>query len=232
MRVSCNDFLFLISLVPTDFLFSPSPGCAIIETRPIGRPNSRLLKTSPMKSIFILLFFLLLFVPATAQVKTNDAIVRQIKALKSEKAVELVYDQSSNVSTIRAVTENFPDAGRAGVQAMNLAIGFMYVGREITKAPDTIMVSFWVLTKKPRFAASHNLMLNDPTGGRDLGPARYTPKPRESMEYLNFRLSRADLETMASEPGSRFKLGEADFTLTPGQRKAIADLLTISDPAR
>lgn len=183
------------------------------------------MKTSLLFVIFCAVFSL----SAAAQAKSNDAISRQIRSMNSQKTIELLYDQGSNVSKIKAVTENFPDAGRAGVQAMNMAVGFMYVGQEIVKAPDNILLSFWVLSKKPRFAAGHNLVLN---GGRDLGPARYVAKPRQDMEYLNFEVSRADLETMASAAGARFRLGDLELTFTAAQQKAFADLLTLSDPAR
>lgn len=182
--------------------------------------------------LFLPILTVFLSSSAAAQAKSNEAISRQIRTLKSEKVIELSYDQGSNVSKLRAVTENFPDAGKAGVLAMNFAAGFMYSGREITRAPENILFTFWVLTKKPRFAANHNFVLNDSTGGRDLGQARYVAKPREDMEYLNFELSRADLEKIASQPVAGFKLGESEFVFTKGQQKAISDLLTISDPAR
>jgi hypothetical protein len=169
---------------------------------------------------------------APAQSKSNDAISKQIKALGSSKTIELTYDQNSNVSKLRAVTENFQDSGKTGVQAMNFAIGFMYPGRELARAPENLLLTFWVLTKKPRFASNHNLTLNYAAGMLDLGPARYVAKPREDMEYLNFEISRDDLAKMIGQPNPSLKLGEFQLTLTPGQQKAISDLLILSDPAR
>ena len=73
----------------------------------------------------------------SGQSKPNDAIARQIKALNCAKTVTLSYDQGSNVSKLMAVTDNFKGAGRVGVQAMNFAVGFMYSGKELTKARRT-----------------------------------------------------------------------------------------------
>ena len=176
------------------------------------------------------LFFLALSIPA--QSKSNDAISRQISALKSGKAITLTYDQNSNVSKLMAVSENFPDqeTGRAGIMAMNFAIGFMYPGKSLISAPDKLLIAFWVMTKKPRFAASHNLLV--PRIDLDLGAARYVAKPRLNMEYLNFDLSREDLEKIAAQPNAQIRLGNADLTFTRAQIKAISDVLIISDPAR
>jgi hypothetical protein len=180
------------------------------------------------KIIFAVTFLLAASGFAQAQTKSNNAIAKQIKTLGNSK-IELYYDQNSNVSKLMAVSDNFLDAGKAGVQAMNFAIGFMYPGQELTKPPENILLTFWVLTKKPRFAANHNLVL---TGGRDLGAARYTPKPRQDMEYLNFEISRADLAEIISQSNASFKLGEFELSFTGSQKKVISDLLTLSDPAR
>jgi hypothetical protein len=163
---------------------------------------------------------------AFAQTKPNGIIEKQIRELGS--SIKLTYDRDSNVSKLMAVSENFPDAGSAGVQAMNFAIGFMYPGLELAKAPENVLLTFWVLTKKPRFGANHNLILN----GRDIGPARYTAKPREDMEYLNFEISRADLTQIVGQTNASFKLGAFQLTFTRSQQKAISDLLVLSDPAR
>ena len=186
-----------------------------------------------MKTVFLLLILATaLSSSISAQTKSNEAISRQLKGLSSAKVIELTYDAPSNVSKIRAVTENFPDADRAGVQAMNFAIGFMYLGKGIAKTPETVILTFWVLTRKPRFAVNPKLVINGPRGDRDLGPARYVAKPREGMEYLNFEVPRSDLELMASKAGSTFTLGETRFTFTARQQQVIADLLLISDPGR
>ena len=168
----------------------------------------------------------------SAQSKPNDAISRQIKALNCGKTVTLSYDQGSNVSKLMAVTDNFNGAGRVGVQAMNFAVGFMYSGRELTKAPDKILLTFWVLTKKPRFAENHNLLVTGGSGSLDLGRARDAAKPRENMEYLNFEISREDLSKIAAGPSTQIQLGEAGLTFTRSQLKAISDLLVLSDPTR
>ncbi len=182
------------------------------------------------RKVLLLVTLAVLALSAPAQTKSNDAISKQIKALKSEKVFTLSYDENSNVSKLMAVTDNFADAGKIGVQAMNFAIGFMYSGKELAKAPDSILLSFWVLTKKPRFAANHNLLL--PGSNLDLGTARYVSRPRDNMEYLNFEISIENLGKLVDEPNSRIKLGEAQLTLTRSQLKSISDMLILCDPDR
>ena len=70
------------------------------------------------------------------------------------------------------------------------------------------MLTFWVLTKKPRFAENHNLLVTGESGRLDLGAARYAAKPRENMEYLNFEISREDLAKIAQDAAGRFSLGD------------------------
>ena len=111
---------------------------------------------------------------------------------------------------------------------MNFAVGFMYAGQSLAKAPDSVIFTFWVLTKKPRFAASHNLTV----GNLDLGTARYISKPRENMEYLNFDITRESLAKIASSPEAKVKLGEFEISFTRNQIRNLTDLLVLSDPGR
>ncbi len=68
--------------------------------------------------------------------KTNDAIQKQIKSLKAEKTIFLSYDGSS--SKLMGVASNFSDSETkaAGVEAMNFAMAFFYVGQTLTAPPD------------------------------------------------------------------------------------------------
>lgn len=182
------------------------------------------------RSIFVAVIIASLALLAQAQAKSNDAISKQIKDLKAGETFRLSYDQNSNVSKLMAVTENFPDrdASRIGIQAMNFAVGFLYSGQSIAKAPDNLILTFWVLTKKPRFTANHNFTV----GSIDLGTARYASKPRENIEYLNFEISRENLAKIAVESDVHFQLGDAEFSFTRSQLKTLADILILSDPSR
>ena len=164
--------------------------------------------------------------------KTNDVINRQIKSLGMEKAVTVSFDAGGNASKIMAVTENFSnnEVDRAGIQAMNFAMGFFYPGTTLTASPERLHFTFWVLTKKPRFAENHHFTADLGKGKiLDLGEARYSPKPREDMEYLNFEISQADLGTIAATDSVFFHLGSYAFTLTPAQQKVIRSLVRVSD---
>lgn len=189
-------------------------------------------RTNKMKkSFFTILSILSLSLFATAQSKSNNAISNQIKALRAEKTFTLTYDESGKTSKLMVVAENFSnrEAGKAGIQAMNFAIGFFYPGEELTNAPDPIMLTFWVLTKKPRFSQDHSLMVT--LGGENLviGVARYVSKPREDMEYLNFQITREQLGKIAMQSNVGFRLGSEEFTFTKEHLRDFANLLLISD---
>ena len=142
-------------------------------------------------SILITLAILSLTFHAAAQSKSNDAISTQIRALRAEKTFKVSYDENGKTSKLMVVAENFSnrEAGRAGIQAMNFAIGFFYPGQELANAPDPIMLTFWVLTKKPRFSQDHSLMVTLGDENLVIGQARYVSKQRENMEYLNFQIT-------------------------------------------
>ena len=173
-----------------------------------------------------LLIVLLLFVFSTqAQTKTNAAIQQQLKSLGSGQ-ISVNFDENSKVTTIKAVADNFSneESKRAGVKAMNFAVGVIYAGNGLDRSPDQYMVSFWVLSGKPRFGEDHsfNLYFGDET--LPLGNARYTARARDGMEYLNFNLNRDQLKRIAAESKVYFQLGGKTFNFTPAQLKLFADL--------
>jgi hypothetical protein len=122
-----------------------------------------------------------------------------------------------------AVSENFADrdVGSVGIQAMNFALGFFYPGQSLKTAPESVHFSFWVLTKKPRFADSHHLVVDIDGKQLDLGDARYAAKGNQNLEYLNFELTRADLAAIAAAGKVTFRIGSHDFTATDSQLKTI-----------
>ncbi|MEO6050247.1 MAG: hypothetical protein ABIP78_02810 [Pyrinomonadaceae bacterium] len=112
---------------------------------------------------------------------------------------------------------------------MNFGMAFFYAGKALTGSPETIDFTFWVLTKKPKFAAAHtwNVTLGEET--LDLGDARYAAKPRENMEYLNFIVTRSDLTKIAAGSNVKFQLGTFEFTFRPSQLTLLKNLLAVSD---
>jgi len=184
-----------------------------------------------MKRAFSLAILLAAALTAAAQ-KSNDAIQKQIKSLKADKQIVLSYDKASNASKIMATAGNFADseAKKAGIQAMNFGMAFFYIGQSLAAPPDTINLTFWVLTKKPVFAASHRWTMPGAGGNPlDLGDARYAAKAEENMEYLNFKLSRTDLEKIAASTHPKFKLGDKDLTFTPEELQLIKNFLAVAD---
>lgn len=183
-----------------------------------------------MKIPVVVLSILFLSLNLTAQSKSNDAIVRELRELRVGKELTVTFDQPSNTSKIMGVADNFSnaEADGAGIQAMNFAIGFYYPGDVLQRSPDPIMLTFWVLAKKPRFSTEHDLTIFGDQEIMTLGTARYVSKPRINMEYLNFEISRENLAKIAGRTNVKFRLGDEEFTFTRSQLKLLADLLTIS----
>lgn len=159
---------------------------------------------------------------AFSQEKTNDQINRQIRSSGAEH-VNVSFDASSNMSKLGAIVENFSnrDADNAGVEAINFAFGFFYAGQSLKETPSTVHFTFWVLTRKPRFADYHHLTVEADGRTLDLGDARYAAKPAQNMEYLNFEFSPADLMTIGSAKDVTFRIGTKTFTATTGQLRSI-----------
>ena len=183
-----------------------------------------------IRSLSIIAIIFLSLSIASAQ-KTNDAVAKQIKALKAEKIFTLSFDAAANASKIMVTADNFDnkEASKAGIQAMNFGMAVFYPGQAIATAPDSFNFTFWVLTKKPQFTAAHTWTVKLSKETLDLGDARYVSKPGDSMEYLNFKISRTDLAKIAAETDVKLKLGTAEFTFTPAHIGIFKNLLAISD---
>ena len=166
-----------------------------------------------------------------AQAVTNDLVQKRILSAHVEDSIALTFD--SGTSKVMAISENFSkeETDRSAILAMNLAIGCIYAGDTITKSPDSFLLTFWVLSKKPRFGANHSLAIALKEEVLVIGSARYNAKPREQMEYLNFEISRSNLTRIAAESDVRFLLGDDKFTFTRRQMKLFADLLVVTEVA-
>jgi hypothetical protein len=158
-----------------------------------------------------------------SQTLTNAELTRRIKDRHAEKSISLVFNAAGNTTTIRGVSENFPSAEskHAGILAMNFAVGFYFPGGELTHPPDKLLLSFWVLTKKPRFRDSNSLN----AGTAAFGNARYAYKDRMDVEYLNFELRPDEIASIAA--AGKIKIGSENFTLTAEQKDLLADILAI-----
>lgn len=182
-----------------------------------------------MRSLFFVFLLCIFSVSASAQTRSNDAITRDIRSLGSSESITVHYDASSNVTTLKAIAENFADAEtkRAGIRAMNFASGAIYLGNGIDKPIDPLTFSFWAMSSKPRFGESHALVVVTRSGRLNIGDSRYVARARDGMEYLNFSLTREQLTAIA-QPGTTVELGAYTFTMTASQQKMISDLLKVT----
>ncbi len=180
---------------------------------------------------FATLILTLLFLSATnAQTRSNESIRERIKSLGSEGSITVSYDAGSNVTTMRAVSENFSndEVKRAGVRAMNVAAGALYAGNGIDKATEPIMLSFWVLSSKPRFGEDHSLTITSGNETLSFGDARYVARARDGMEYLNFEITREQLRKIAKLSNVKMLIGQKEFNFTRPQLKLLADLYLVT----
>lgn len=185
-----------------------------------------------MKRTLVLAIALLSFTVATsAQGFSKDVIQNRINSLHAQKSISVTFDADAKTTKIMAVSENVSrdEASRSGIMAMNFAIGFFYAGDTLAKSPDSYQLSFWVLSKKPRFGANHAMTVALRDEILVVGSARYAAKPREQMEYLNFEISRENLTKIAGQTDVRFQLGDESFTFTRSQMKLFADLVLITE---
>ncbi len=185
-----------------------------------------------MKVIVLIVLFACVFVFGASAQKTNDAIEKQIKSLHAEKTITLTYDDGSKASKLFARAENFSDAEAraAGIQAMNFGMAFFYPGKMLSATPESINLTFIVLSKKPQFAAAHKWVVTLPSGPLDLGDARYAAKQGENIEYLNFRIAPADIAKIAAMTDAKFRLGNAEFSFTSVQLATLKNFLAVADP--
>lgn len=182
-----------------------------------------------MKKTFTIFALVFVFCFDAAAQKSNDSIAKQIKELKAEKTITLSYDDGSKMSKIMIVADNFSDseANQFGLQAVNFALAFFYQGKTLENSPESINLTFWVLTKKPKFAEAHDLEFVLGSEKLNLGEARYAANPAQNMEYVNFKISPDELEKITKASDVKLNLGKAVFKLTADQKKTLTDLVKI-----
>lgn len=186
------------------------------------------------QKIICLLFLLFLFLSNNfAQTKTNEAVEQQIKNLRLSQTFKLTYNAESGMSKIMVIADDFgfEQDKTAKVQGFSFGMAFFYQGKTLTVAPDEINLTFWVKTNKPRFAENHHLTVFTANETLDLGDARYVSKPNENMEYLNFKISRSNLEKIAALAEAKMKIGEAEFKFLPSHLRVFSGMVKISNPS-
>lgn len=176
-----------------------------------------------MKYLLPLAAILILATAISAQSKPNSAIEQQLRASGSNATVS--FDANSKVTTLKGVAENFTDSDtkRAGVRAMNFAVGAIYAGDKIERSIDPLTLSVWVMSGgKHRFGEDHSLAAVTAAERIELGSGRYTAR-RDGMEYLNFNLTREQITKLAAASG--WMIGGKQFTPTDSQKKLLRDIL-------
>ena len=175
---------------------------------------------------FLAPLLLAIFVISVNAQRTNESIRQEIAELGAAKTITVEHDARSNVTTIRAVSDNFDEeeTKKAGIRAMNFAAGVMYIGTEFKTSPEPVKMSLWAMTSKPVFAGTTVMQVYAGNGLFEIGDVRQVRRERDQMEYVNFQLTREQLKTLALQTNARVVVGRHIFTLTRSQLKLLADL--------
>jgi hypothetical protein len=176
-----------------------------------------------MKYLLPLAAVLFFATAISAQSKPNSSIEQQLSASGSNATVN--FDANSKVTTLKGVAENFTDSDtkRAGVRAMNFAVGAIYAGDKIERSLDPLTLSIWIMSGgKHRFDEDHSLVAVMASERTELGTGRYTAR-RDGMEYLNFNLTREQITNLAD--ASTWIVGGKQFAPTGAQKKLLRDIL-------
>jgi len=184
-----------------------------------------------MKLILVGLLVTTFVFAANAQDLSNATIQQRIRSVKVDNGITLTFDEAGRTSKLMAISDNFAkdETSRAGLLAMNFALGCIYAGDSLSKSPDNFIFTFWVLTRKPRFSENHAMTVALGEEMLVIGSARYVAKSSQQMEYLNFEISRANLAKIAAETNVRFHLGDDVFVFSRSQLKLIAETLAVTE---
>ncbi len=181
--------------------------------------------------LFIILTILLISTFVSAQTKSNEQISAQMKSLNVGKQILLEYDKSSNYSKLLLLSGEFKgaQAKRNGLSSLTLGMMYGFNGKELTFTPDIFILTFWATGNKPQFAELHDWKAVVDGEIIDLGEARYARKNGDNREFLNFAVTRENLEKISQGKEVTFTLGNAEFSFSPEQLRMFANLLILSN---
>lgn len=184
------------------------------------------------KRFFALVLILMSATFAFSQLKSGAAIEKQLKNLKADKVYALVYDKDADNSKVYGFGADFGNEQnkRNAIESFRFGMAFNFAGKDLKTVPIEYLLTFQAQMKRSKFAEWHDLKFTIDGVILDLGAARYANK-NEGIEYLNFKLTREQLETLAKGKVILMRIGDAEFTLPAEQRKMFTDLFALSDPA-
>lgn len=184
-----------------------------------------------MKQILQFLTIVLVFTAACfAQSKPNSAITKQIKDFNGEKDFALEYFENGNSTKLMFFGEDFgrSQTESAGIKSLTFGMMFFYPGKSLDTEPAAVNLTFWVETKKPKFAQSNNFSVFTAGETIDLGKARYAVKQRENREFLNFVISFETLKKIAQNANGNLKIGDYNFKFTPEHLKRLSEFVKLA----
>ena len=185
---------------------------------------------------YLLSLFIVLFVVGGAfgQSEINPTnFDKKVRELKSGKSVLWEPPEPGlSSSRIIAISKKFrgEPIQRVVVEEIDFAVAVVFEYR-LRSAPNEFLFTFRVKNKKPLFAASNDWTAILDSETLDFGKARYAARASEKKEFLNFTISRENLEKIAKSPNVKFRIGEAELQISSEQRRILANFLILTNPA-
>jgi hypothetical protein len=186
------------------------------------------------KLLFTVLLTLLSATFTFAQTKTNEQITAQMKSLNVGKNIQLEYDKSSDYSKLLILSNEFADEimKKNGVSSLTFGMMYGYNGQKLTFTPDVFVLTFWARGKNTKFAESHNWKAVTDNETIDLGEARYAKRNGDPREFLNFSITRENLQKISQSKSVKFIIGKTEFAVNAEQLRMFANFLTVSDSSK
>lgn len=184
-----------------------------------------------MKIFLTVLTFIGIFTAVSfGQSKSNANISKQIKETGAEKTIVLEHNESSNATKLMFFGEDFGHSQyeKTGIKSLTFGMMFFYPGKNLDAAPAAVTWTFWVESKKPKFAQSHNVSIFTPTETIDLGSARYAAKSGENREFLNFAVPFETLKKIAESANGNLKIGDYELKFTPEHLRRLKDFVALA----
>lgn len=185
-------------------------------------------------SFFSILIILFISAFVSAQSKSNDQILAQMKTLNVSKNIQLEYDKSSDYSKLLMISDELTNeqAKKNGLSSLTFGMMYGFNGKVLSFSPDVFILTFWAKGKNTKFAESHHWIATVDSETVDLGDARYARRNGDDREFLNFSITRENLAKIAEGKDVSLSLGNFQFKFNAEQLKQFANFLSLSNTAK
>lgn len=187
-----------------------------------------------MKNLILILLLIFFFSTVIfAHSKNINVIQTQIKSLNAGKNISLEYDKSSNTARLMLLSDGFGNEQnkKNGLSSFTFGLKYDFSGTELVNPPDVFILTFWAKGKNTHFAESHAWKAKIEGETIEIGEGRFAKKNGDDREFLNFVISRENLEKLAVGKNVTFQIGNAEFNVSAEMLQTFGNFLKISNPS-